>query len=127
MFKRMFDKITDKMVEKYLESNSQKFEEAYEERLQHALRETILIRTRYMPVSHIDDYFVRQVRIILNQIVTERAVEIDKVIKEGLAQTMIYEEVGAVMKCRVGKIVEEAYREKISEVVKEMLNKIKSK
>ena len=75
----------------------------------------------------IDDYAISSIKRIIYDIVDEKANNFYNNVQNGINDFAIYEQIEKVMKQRADEIIEREYKNKINDVVNEIMDKLKER
>ena len=121
----MFNKIIERLINKYYKNNEERLEKKFEQKWEAYVKEKIIENCDYMIYRITDDYTKETIKRMIHDIVNKKADEFYNNIQDGMGNYPIYEQVEKVMSERVNEIVEREYRHRITDIVNEIMDKLK--
>lgn len=121
----LLDKIINKIADKYYTEHKEQLENKFDDYLKTYAKKSIEHNTNFLPQRYVDNYYESLLEVVVDEIVRKQINDRNEAIKEGLNPLFIYEQAEKVLKKRINEIVEHGYREKISEVVNQIIDNLK--
>jgi len=121
----MFNKIIEKLVNKYYKDNEERLEKKFEQKWDAYVEQKIVKNCDYLIYKITDNCTKETIKRIIHDIVNERANKFYNNVQDEMGSYPIYEQVEKVMKQRVNEIVQREYRDRITDVVNEVMDKLK--
>ena len=121
----MFNKIIERLINKYYKNNEKRLEKKFEQKWETYVEERLIKNCDYMIYRITDDYTKETIKRMIHDIVNKKADKFYNNIQDGMGSYPIYEQVEKVMSERVNEIVEREYRHRITDIVNEIMDKLK--
>lgn len=123
----ILEKILNKIADKYYSEHKEQLENKFNYYLNSYAKNTIEDETRFLPHRMVDNFYQSKLEQIVDEIVRDKINERNEAIKKGLNPMFIYEQAERVLNERIDEIIEHDYKQKINEVVNEIIDNLKNK
>jgi hypothetical protein len=121
----LLDKIINKIADKYYTEHKEQLENKFDDYFKRYAKKAIEYNTNFLPQRFTDNYYQSLLECVVIEIVEKQIDKRSEDIKEGLSSFLICNQAEKVLKERINEIVEHEYREKISEVVNQIIDNLK--